>query len=250
MLLSNQQSEKLDVLIEDVQNPQATVVMAHGVGTDKHETDGQFDDIAKALLENNFRVVRFDFAGFGQSEGKSEDFDLKKGGTDLQAVIDWVRNNFAGDIYLVAQSMATAITCFHQPKHIIKTVFTAHVNPYDLVSGIKHRIKSRPGGLVDEAGISIYPRSSGQVQKFGPTFWLTLRSLDFMTNLKQFAATTDLLIIRPKQDEIVLLNDQQLNLFRNQTAFKYVEIDGDHSFRGKAVRETLIDHILQHFQSN
>lgn len=247
----NQQNESLDVLIEEPSGViKATVIMAHGIGTNKHETDGMFDDCAKALVAADFRVVRFDFSGFGSSEGKSEDFDLKKGGEDLQSVIDWVRLTYKGQLHLVSQSMATAITCFHQPQGIIKTVFTAHVNPYDLVSGIKNRIMQRPGGKVDEQGISIYLRSSGEIQKFGPSFWLTLRGLDFMLGLKRLAEKTKLLVIRPQQDEIIILDNTQLDIFRNQKEFAYVEIPGDHSFRGQQSRAQLCQAILSHLNTD
>lgn len=243
----NTQNEKLDTLIEG--DGAVSVIMAHGIGTDKHETDGLFDEIAKSLVEINYRVIRFDFSGFGKSEGRSVDFDLEKGGQDLQSVINWTKENYLGDIYLLSQSMATAITCLLQPSGIKKTVFTAHVNPNpnDLVTGLQNRMKGRPGAVINERGITIYPRSSGAVQKFGPTLWQTLRQLDYQKKIALFSDMTDLLVIRPNQDEIVVVDNEKLNVFRNQTHFKYEEIDGDHSFRGAGVRENLINMIKNHF---
>ena len=89
----NSHHEKLDSLVEGDEKSSVTIVMVHGLGTDKHETAGLFDDIATALIDK-YRVLRFDFSGFGKSEGKTEEFDYHKHADDLKAVLEYVKQTY------------------------------------------------------------------------------------------------------------------------------------------------------------
>jgi len=88
-IIKNNIGEKLDTWVEEsIGNVKATIVMVHGFGTSKHETARYFDDISQALTGDNFRVVRFDLSGYGNSEGREEDACYSKHILDLKSVLD------------------------------------------------------------------------------------------------------------------------------------------------------------------
>lgn len=238
--------EKLDTFVEGNESSDITVIMVHGLGTDKHETAGFFDDIATALI-NKYRVLRFDFSGFGKSKGLMEDFDYYKHADDLKAVLGYVKQTYKGTTYIIAQSMGTFVTALLNPKEIKKTVFTGipNSNTEYIIDKLKKRIMSRLGGRVNLQGISLIPRSSGAIQKFGPQFWKTLREFNPIASVSEFAKNTDLLVVHPKQDDVVGPEFQEE--YDTISNIKIEWINGDHSFKKPEDRRALIERIKQFF---
>ena len=77
MKIKNENGENIDLLVEGNPNSNITLVFAHGFGTNKDENSNLFIDLAKPFLEK-YRVIRFDFSGYGQSEGRQEDASITK----------------------------------------------------------------------------------------------------------------------------------------------------------------------------
>jgi putative redox protein len=245
-IVFNSYKEKLDVLVEGNEKNNITIVMAHGLGLDKHETAGMFDSISQALTDQ-YRVVRFDFSGFGLSEGKMEDFDYYKHADDLNAILNYVKKTYGGTIYLIAHSMGTFITSLLNPDGIAKTIFTGipNSNSSYIVDRLSKRFASKPGAHIDFNGISLIPRSSGVTQKFGPQFWRTLKEFRPVPSVTEFAKKTDLLIIHPKQDDVVGSEFQ-----KEYDAIPHIKIEwinGDHSFKKPEDRLILIEKIQTYF---
>lgn len=242
----NPSNEKLDVFIEGNDASTITVIMAHGLGVDKHETGGMFDDVAKALGDS-YRVVRFDFSGFGKSEGRTEEFDYHKHAADLDSIIRYVNKTYGGTLYLIAQSMGTFVTSLLNPKGIKKTIFTGIPNSDTkyITNRLIQRFTSKPGAHIDLMGISLIPRSSGAIQKFGPQFWKTLAEFSPVNAVTEFAKQTDLLIIHPQQDDVVGLEFQKE--YDSIPHVKIEWINGDHSFKNPQDRLNLIVRIKTFF---
>lgn len=242
----NPSNEQLDVLIEGNDASTITVIMAHGLGVDKHETSGMFDDIAKALGDS-YRVVRFDFSGFGKSEGKTEDFDYHKHARDLDSIIHYVKKTYGGTLYLIAQSMGTFVTSLLNPQGIQKTIFTGIPNSDTkyITDRLIARFTSKPGAHIDLMGISLIPRSSGAIQKFGPQFWKTLAEFSPVPAVTAFAKNTDLLILHPLQDDVVGPEFQKE--YDTIQDVKIEWINGDHSFKNSQDRHYLIERIKTFF---
>jgi hypothetical protein len=100
---------------------------------------------------------------------------------------------------------------------------------------------TRPGGKFDENGISILPRSTGELQKVGPSFWKVLRDFNPVESVARLAAKTKLLILKPMQDEVV--GNEYFEEYKTIPGIQYVELNGDHGFRKKEDREILISVI-------
>jgi len=238
----NPHHERLDVLIEGNEKSSVTIVMVHGLGTDKHETTGMFDDISVGLTDI-YRVVRFDFSGFGKSEGKTEDFDYYKHADDLKVVLEFVKKSYGGTIYIIAQSMGTFVTSLLNPKGITKTIFTGipNSNSEYIIDRLMKRFATKPGCSINQNGISLILRSSGVTQKWGSQFWKTLREFKPVPSVSAFAKNTKLLIIHPKQDDVVGLEFQ-----KEYDSIPHISIewiDGDHSFKKREDRSALIERI-------
>lgn len=245
--IKNKFGEEIDTLVEGNDGANTTVVFVHGMGTNKHETGGLLDDLA-AVLFDRFRVVRFDFTGFGQSDGRQEDVDYKKEAGDLTAVLEWVRQNFTGKIYILAQSMGGFVTCLLSPDGIEKTILLGLPNTSTdyIVNRVKVRILSRAGGIFNEQGVSVFPRSSGEVQKYGPIFWKTLREFEPVKFVSQMAAKTKLFVIHSRQDEIV--GNEYLEEYKSIQGLAYIEVDGNHSFLDPLQRQVMIEKVKSIFE--
>ncbi len=244
--IKNKFGEELDTLVEGKDSADTTVVFVHGFGTQKDESYGYFVDIAKSL-HNNYRTVRFDFSGYGKSGGKQEDANYQKHADDLQIILDWAKKTFSDKIYIIAQSMGCFVTALLSPDQVEKTVFTSipNTNVEYIVERFKQRFMTRPGGKFDEKGISILPRSTGELQKVGPSFWKVLREFNPVDSVSQLAKKTNLLILKPLQDDVV--GNEFFEEYKKIPGLQYVELDGNHGFRKKEDRDLLIQKMKSFF---
>ncbi len=185
-------------------------------------------------------MVLFDLSGCGKSEGKEEDSNLLKQSKDLKAIINYVHANYGGDTYIIAHSFGTFVTARLSPDNIQKIIFVAMANKDTSGNSIKDRIRSR-GGTVDEKGTSLYPRTSGGIQKIGSSFWLELARFDPIAEVRKLASKTSLTIIEPNQDEIVKRENREgYDEIQN---LHYIRLDGSHDFADPEQRKTLIQHV-------
>lgn len=244
--IPNEEGEELDTLIEGNEQAKATIIFVHGFATDKHETARYFDNIAEVLTKD-YRIVRFDFSGCGKSEGKTELINYEKQAGDLDNVIDFVKKNYQGKIYILAQSMGCFVTALLNPQGIEKTIFTGlpNSNTAFITNRLIQRFGSRLGGHIDFDGISVLPRSSGVHQKIGPSFWKVLLALNPVEKVSAYAKHTELLVVHPKQDEIV--GTEYLEEYAQIPDITIEWLDGDHSFKKDEDRKKLIERIKSFF---
>jgi len=240
--IPNRNGELLDTWIEGNDQAQESVIIAHGLGTNKHETASFFDDIVE-VLSRKYRLIRFDFSGYGLSEGKPRDASYAKHSEDLNSVINYVRREYGSPISIIAQSMGCFVTLTLQPQEIRKTVLTGmpNSNTEYICQRLQERIIMK-GGKVDESGISIFPRTSGEVQEFGPEFWSDIRSTDPVKLLSKYIKLSDVLVIHPAQDEIV--GNEFMEQYQKIPNVNWVSIPGDHSFKKIDERKNMINIIL------
>ena len=238
MKLINSFGEQIDVLVEGNFRSAKTAVFVHGFGTGKNEGENIFVDISNSL-QGDFRIVRFDFTGCGESEGSQEDVNFEKQAKDLKTVLDWAKKEFKGKIFIIAHSLGNLVVSKLCPDNIEKTVFSAipNANTEYIAHFIQERIRVK-GGQVNEKGISIYPRSSGEVQKVGPIYCKTLKQLDALKSVTEYAKKTQLLIIHPLQDEIV--GNEYLEAYKHIPGVEYVELGGSHSYSKTDDREEMM----------
>lgn len=101
----------------DVELPPA-IIMCHGWTGDKAE-HGLFTKAAKEFCKNGFAVLRFDFRGSGESEGKFENITFTEEASDLRFAIEFMkRHNINKEkICLLGLSMGGAVSVLiYNPK--------------------------------------------------------------------------------------------------------------------------------------
>jgi pimeloyl-ACP methyl ester carboxylesterase len=236
----NSRHERLSVLTEG-SGKDLTVVLVHGFGTGKDENARLFIDISQRL-SSVARVVRFDFSGYGESEGKQEDVDLNKMSDDLASVLTWVRQRYGGRLIIIAHSMGTLAARSLSPEGIEKIIFTG-VTPPDAsahITSTQQRLQSRAGGVLNEDSISLYPRKDGTIQRIGSSYWKVLRGVRPLELMEALAQKTRLIIIKPKQDEIVGGSDITA-AYCSLPGVTYLELDGDHNFTAPQDRQRLLE---------
>lgn len=247
-VIKNKFGEKLDTWVESPSGAvKATVVMVHGFGTSKHETAGYFDDVSEALVEDSFRVVRFDFSGYGKSEGRQEDVCYSKQVEDLNAILSYTKTSFSEDIYLFSQSMGTWITALSSPDDIGKTIFTGIPNSQTqvIIDRFIDRFSKRPGASFDMKGISLMPRSSGEVQKIGPLFWRDIHNLDPIKVVGEYSKKTNLIVVHWQNDEII--GHDYLSEYDEIPTVKSLWLPGDHSLTKAVDRQNFIKIMLKFY---
>ena len=245
--LPNFVKENLDVLLKDNAKSDIIIVCVHGFGSNKRENFDLLEDIACALAKD-YEVLQFSFSGYGESEGKQEDVCLSKMRDDLLAVLNYAKI-LRKRIFLIAHSMGTFVTTMLMPDRIEKVVFTSppNANTEIGITNLQKRIISAKGGLFDENGVSIYPRTSGEVQKLGGKYWEELRSFDPIQRFSDFAEKTKLVIFRPDHDEVIQNGGGNDYVFAKLNPIQLLR--GDHNFTNKEERAVLIGHIKSFFRS-
>ncbi|WP_254433589.1 alpha/beta hydrolase family protein [Paracoccus yeei] len=62
--------------------------MLHGLGSSQNEVGNLFVDAADALAERGIASIRFDFRGFGKSDGDTGNFTLDRQNQDAVIALD------------------------------------------------------------------------------------------------------------------------------------------------------------------
>ncbi|MEI7604061.1 MAG: alpha/beta hydrolase [bacterium] len=243
MKILNKYYEALDVLIEGNNESSETIIFAHGFGTNKNEGGKLFLDISN-ILKEKFRIIRFDFSGYGESEGNQEGVNLHKQAEDLESILNYTKSNYSGKVSIIAHSMGTYVTCLLSPDGINKTIFTGMPNTdmTERVKDLQKRIINK-GGFINEQGISSYPRSNGSIQKLGASFWSAMREFQPAEALKNYSKKTSITIFKPMQDEII--GNESFEEYKNIPNVNFVELTGDHNFTNQVDREVLIKKIVE-----
>ncbi len=242
----NSQGEALDTIIEGNEASDEIVIFVHGFGTDKGEGTHLFAQIADAL-RGYLLLVRFDQSGCGKSEGSELEYSINKSAQDLKSVIEFVRAKYPSKtINILAHSMGTVITTLLNPNGVNKIIFTG-ITSLELSNSadrLEQRILSR-GGVVDKEGVTVYPRTSGKVQRLGKAFWAELEGVNIKDRLAELANKSNIIVFKPLSDQIVG-NGAEFDEYKDIKGLKYVEVPGDHSFSNTVDRQNLIEQIREY----
>lgn len=234
--------EQLDLLLEGNKKAKQIVIFIHGYGTDKDEGFASFVEFSR-FLQDSFLIIRFDLSGYGASEGKEHEFQFQKAAGDVDSVIRFARRQFPNkEINLIAHSLGTFVVALLSPYGIRKIVFTSILNSNTqfIAKNLEKRILSK-GGKVDKEGISVYPRTRGGVQLIGRDFWRTLENFNPIEYLTELAKKTELVIYKPKNDEII--PNRYFSAYKKIKGLKYFEVDGDHNFKNPRDRQELFKKV-------
>lgn len=94
-------------VIEPTKQAKMTVIFSHGYGGNRYEPNVPFLPITKALTDEGYRVIMFDFRASGESEGEMTTIGAKEK-YDLLGVIDYAKQHYSEPIALYGVSMGAA----------------------------------------------------------------------------------------------------------------------------------------------
>jgi pimeloyl-ACP methyl ester carboxylesterase len=214
------------------------IIMSHGILGDRNQGE-LFSGLADKLEDKGVVTVRFDFDGYGNSDGKLVDNSIKTEVNDLKSVIQYVKTLDYIDtkqLNLVGFSMggaATSIVAGELKDEIANVVLwaPAAVLVDDCAAGRLMDATVDVNNLPDEI-----PVMGGQFT-FGKAFFKDAIGLDIYGEAKQY--TGPVLILQGNADKIVPMSySEKYN--QNYANSKLVVIDkGEHVFSGDPLKQVI-----------
>ncbi len=204
-----------------------TVIICHGFRGSK-EGSGKAAVFSEEAVAAGYRVLRFDFAGTGESEGDFEDITLSSYMQDLAAAIDFVSRDADGPIIALGRSFGgTTVVCQAAVDNRISGVCTwgAPSNPRKL---FVDPLVEYYGPLGDRDVYDVVTEADSYRLK--KDFFVELKELDVLTKVGCLTPRP-VLIIHGSEDETVPM-EQGIKLFEVATYPKELAIiaGADHRF--------------------
>lgn len=100
-------------------DPNKIIIMCHGFVYDRHEKDNKYDKIAEGFSKGGYSVLRFDFAGSGESDDGI--LTVANQEKDLRVVIKYVKSEGYKNIILFGGSLG-GLTAFEAYDENIKAI--------------------------------------------------------------------------------------------------------------------------------
>ncbi|MBI4738107.1 alpha/beta fold hydrolase [Candidatus Woesearchaeota archaeon] len=227
-----------DALEEEKRFP--TVVILHGFGESKHHD--LTASLANYIMPFGFAVLRFDFHGHGESEGRFEDQTITQQVQDVVAAIDFLEESpmidkdrlavigtdLGGDIAILIAAQDPRVHC------LIIQGARSHLEHHLRSHLVEHEIKEL------------------EVRGFHDHSWYSLRK-DYLTSIRRHdilealkVVAVPILIVHGNDDLRVPINEaRQIFLGANQPKV-LEEVDGaDHWFRQEEARQYFFELIIQ-----
>jgi len=189
-----QLSARLD--FPDNQKPGAYVIFAHCFTCNKNLTAVR--TISKALTDNGFGVLRFDFTGLGDSEGDFADTNFSSNVQDLIAASAYLEQEYEAPKLLIGHSLGGAAVIF-AANTISSVLAVATIGAPSSPQHVQHLIESdleeiKKSGV---AKVTIGGRSFSIKQQFLDD----INSKNLATIVKNFRKS--LLVMHSPQDKTV-----------------------------------------------
>lgn len=226
----NKEGQKLNGRLELPidQHPHNMVLFAHCFTCTKNLS--AIKNISKGLTDNGFGVLRFDFAGLGESEGDFADTNFSGNVQDLIAAAEFLDKNYQAPSLLIGHSLGGAAVIYAAAElDSVRAVATVGA-PAD-PGHVKHLLKSG----IDE----IRTRGKSVVNIGGRDFTIKEQFLNDLENNSLGGILGDLdksiLIMHSPQDNTVGIKNAE-KLYHNAHHPKsFISLDGaDHLLTNKA----------------
>ena len=222
---------KLTGIIHHPNQPSSRcVITCHGLFSDKGSD--KFVSIGEHFSQEGIMVLRFDFRGCGESDGKIEDTTITGRKEDLNAALSFIRvhkPSVAHTIGLLGSSMGGFISlCVAASDQMIKAV-TAWATPFSF-DGLREVIASSDSPQLKEE----FYQDAGHYD-----------ASQFVPQVK------NLLLIHGDRDETVPA-DHAERLYQKAIEPKRLEIvrGADHIFSSPALRKKAISYSLNWFKKH
>jgi len=242
----NSRGQRLAGVLYEADSDKA-VILLHGFGGDKDE-QGIFIRTAEALCKEGFSVLRFDFAGSGESEGEFSQMSFSSEIEDLNSAIEFVKNKGYKKIGLVGQSFGGAVSILGYSKEIKTMVLW---NPVAKMESFGNYLSSHNMNWkrdLRERGISL-------IYKYKRNKFLTIgrQLLDDVESLNLFSEATKIscpvLVIHGDKDSTLPWKDSQelLKFLKGQKRLEIIK-GAEHAFHKPAEEKPVIKLTVNWFK--
>ena len=223
--------------------PRLGMILTHGFRGSK-EGGGRAVELAEQLSDRGLMVLRFDFAGVGESEGEFERITLSRQVADLQGALDWFLELYPLETFVVGRSFggSTALAAAAVDQRIKGVCLWS--TPIDLVDTFRRTL----GDLFEqlEAGREISVRDDhGEGFGLRPEFVTDAKQHDLYQDLKRVSGRP-ILFLHGSNDETVKLEQVEKGYQVADYPKELVVIKGgDHRFTqtGESAWKALFDWI-------
>lgn len=152
------------------------IVMLHGFGGEHIGPHALFTKTARALASAGYAVLRFDFRGSGDSEGRYEEVTLQDQIDDAIQAVDFLKMRLEVDasrIALLGLSLGGLIASFAAPlvEAQVVVLWSAVANLGQLFAGsdIAGQMQHATGdGVIDGGGLALNPEFVAEAMRFDP----------------------------------------------------------------------------------
>lgn len=203
------------------------VICCHGFSRNKVDKFRFWVRIARALCDNGFMVLRFDFSGHGDSGGEMEDVSISREIDDLECAIKYIENQSYVDkekIGIIGHSLGGDVAILESVnnKSIKALVLLAPVTDYrnlhkDFLDAVAEAQKSGIGELASH--------------KIKRQYFDELKNLATLNEIQR--VHVPLLLIHGTMDERVDISGSKKLIGKANEPKKLIVMDGaDHDFFG------------------
>lgn len=219
--------------------------MAHGgPGGDKRGPLGLFDVLADKLESDlGLSSLRFDFRGFGESDGTPLDLTLRSRAEELGAVVEWAKNRGYRRLSLIAESLGASVALRAERPEFNALVF---LWPAVVLAETDLRAYFAPGKEreLEENGFILDGKTPVSAE-----FVRECRELDLVPSLDRIVAPT--LIVHGDADSCVPVAQAVVAHERLRGPKRLVVVPGGgHSLGRFAERAVVTDEVLAWLRAN
>lgn len=199
-------------------------------------------DLGNALTDLGFCVLRFDFSGNGQSEGRFEDSTYTKQIDEMISAVAYMKKNEADHVMIGGHSMGGMVSLFSAARQkdiagvVSLAVGSAPLHPDRLLTGIQK------AQLVTSGNVSFSSRGRNLV--LTRNFFDDAVQYDVQEMIAQIKCPV--LIVSAENDMIVDPVTAKSVLSSENQNVDVIEIKGaDHMFSSARHRNIVISHVIQ-----
>lgn len=240
----NSRSQKLAGVLHEADSEKA-VILLHGFKADKDE-QGIYANTAEELCRNGFTVLRFDFAGSGESEGEFVNVTMTGEAEDLKSAIKFMRSGGCTKIGLIGNSFGGTVSILGWSGDVKALVLW---NPKTGKGGFSSlyradkdwRIKLESKGYFD-----LYAENTKRFFRVGKPLIRELDSIDIFSEAEKIKAPT--LVLHGDKDTHTPIADT-VELMKHLKNGKLEIIKGaEHGFHDPASEKIAIKFTLGWFK--
>jgi len=197
---------------------------------------------ARRLCSEGFRVVRFDCAGSGESEGTFENATVRSEIRDLEDAISFTRQNGASSISLIGLSLGATVILYAKHDEAVRAIVL-----WSPAFDMRPQHKEYQHDVEKHGFITLKRALTGEDAKLGYEMWKEFGELDPANRVRETTAPT--LIVYGTDDNERPTVEKYFSMLKAAKRLEIVE-GGDHDWIARGPRsvafEKTIEWIIKH----